>query len=295
MKINIKQIDVFTGVPFGGNPAGVVTDASGISNETKQSIAKEMNLSETAFVSPSKIADYKVQFFTPKSEVDLCGHATIGTFSALFEEGKLDKNKTVFYQETKAGVLPVELVQIEGQKVFMLTQTTPKFEELKIEKGDLAGLLGLSEEDLMPLPVMKVSTGIWWLVFGVKELDKLMKAVPNLAEIERLSKQYGFVGITPFCLDAVNKSYNYHLRAIAPLLGIAEDPVCGTGNGCVASYIALNNLIKFDKNIDLIGEEGLEIDRPGLAYVSIYKENEVIKSVKVGGPAVTVLEGTIKI
>jgi len=117
MEIKIKQVDAFTSIPFGGNPAGVVTDASGLSDELKQKIAREMNLSETAFVSPSKIADFKVQFFTPRFEVDLCGHATIGTFSALYEEGKLPVDKNIFYQETKAGVLPVELTSINNKYV----------------------------------------------------------------------------------------------------------------------------------------------------------------------------------
>ena len=114
MEIKIKQVDAFTDIPFGGNPAGVVTDAAGLSDELKQKIAREMNLSETAFVSPSKVADFKVQFFTPRFEVDLCGHATIGTFSALYEEGKLPADKSIFYQETKAGVLPVELTSINN-------------------------------------------------------------------------------------------------------------------------------------------------------------------------------------
>lgn len=289
--VNIKQVDAFTTIPFGGNPAAVVTDASKITDDEKQKIAREMNLSETAFVSSSDVADFKVQFFTPRFEVDLCGHATIGTFSALYEEEKLDLSRNVFTQETKAGVLPVELTKINGQKVFMMTQTLPKVEHFDMDKKSIARLIGLSENDLIDLPSMKVSTGIWWLVVGVKSLDKLMNLKPDLKVIEEISEKYGIIGITPFCLETLNKDYNYHMRAIAPFVGVAEDPVCGTGNGSVASYIIQNNLIKCDGNINLIGEEGQEVNRPGCVYVTISKQNNEISEIKIGGTAVTVLEG----
>lgn len=294
MDIKIKQVDAFTSKAFGGNPAGVVTDANNISDELKQKIAREMNLSETAFVSNSKVADFKVQFFTPNSEVDLCGHATIATFSSLYEERKLDTNKSIFYQETKAGILPVELTSIGGEEVFMMTQALPKLEEAGIDRREVAGLLGLTMDDLMDTPIMKVSTGIWWLVFGVKEVEKLRNSKPDFRAIEELSRKYNVVGINPFCMDTLNEAYDFQSRAFAPLVGVNEDPVCGTGNGCVASYIVLNNLIDFSDSIDLIGEAGKEVDRPGLVYVNIEKRKKDITKVKVGGSAITVLDGNIK-
>lgn len=295
MEIKIKQIDAFTNLPFGGNPAGVVTNAGDFSDELKQKIAREMNLSETAFVSPSEVADFKVQFFTPRFEVDLCGHATIGTFSALYEEGKLDMSKNIFFQETKAGVLPVELTNINSEKVFMMTQASPRFESFDLSKTEVAELIGLNADDLMDIPAMKVNTGIWWLVFGVKKLDKLMNAKPDLNAIEKISEQYNLIGITPFSLEALDSKYDYHLRAIAPFVGVAEDPVCGTGNGSVSSYIIQNKLLNCDEAVDLIGEEGQEVHRSGCVYVSISKQNGEIHQVKIGGTAVTVLQGTMNV
>lgn len=289
--VNIKQVDAFTTIPFGGNPAGVVTDASQISDDEKQKIAREMNLSETAFVSNSDVADFKVQFFTPRFEVDLCGHATIGTFSALYEENKLDLSKTVFTQETKAGVLPIELISINNEKVFMMTQPLPKFEHFEMDKKSIAKLIGLNEDDLLDVPSMKVNTGLWWLVVGVKSLDKLMNIKPNLKAIEEISEKHRLIGITPFCLETLSKDMSYHMRAIAPIVGVAEDPVCGTGNGSVASYIIQNSLIECDGNINLTGEEGQEVNRPGCVYVTISKQNNEISEIKIGGTAVTVLEG----
>ncbi len=132
-----------------------------------------MNLSETAFVSESNVADFKVQFFTPGLEVDLCGHATIGTFHALLEEGKLNTNKSIFYQETKAGVLSVELKKINNENIFMMEQNTPEFENLDNCRKELAQMIGVHEDRLLEYPIIKVNTGLWWLVFGLKSLDDL--------------------------------------------------------------------------------------------------------------------------
>ncbi len=293
MPIRIKQVDAFTTHPFGGNPAGVVTDAAGLSPQLMQNIAREMNLSETAFVTSSPVADFRVRFFTPRAEVDLCGHATIGTFAALWDEGKLDRSRTVFHQETKAGVLPVAVSETDGRAVFTLTQATPRFEPLPISNGEVAAMLGLTEDDLLAPPAEKVTTGLWWLIFGVKELEILRQAKPDLRLIEQMSREYGFCGISPFCLGAIDPRYDYHLRSIAPFLGVTEDPVCGTGNGCVASYLVRHHLLGEGNRFHWIGEQGQEVDRPGCAYVTVQKSGEAITAVSVGGTAVTVLEGTI--
>ncbi|MHB1394348.1 MAG: PhzF family phenazine biosynthesis protein [Clostridia bacterium] len=112
--------------------------------------------------------------------------------------------------------------------------------------------------------------------------------------IESISEGYKLIGTTPFCLEVLDKKYSYHMRAIAPFVGVAEDPVCGTGNGSVASYIIHNKLIECDGTIDLIGEEGQEAGRPGCVYVSISKKNGEIQQVKVGGTAVTILAGELR-
>lgn len=295
MEIKIKQIDAFTDMPFGGNPAGVVTDADGLSDELMQKIAKEMNLSETAFVSKSDKADFKVQFFTPNAEVDLCGHATIASFHALHEEGRLDKSKKVFFQETKAGVLPVEVSESNGETVLMMTQAVPSFEAFDGSREEIAVMFGLEAEDMMDLPVMKVSTGIWWLVFGVRRLEKLMKMRPNFRAAEELSRKHRLVGIIPFCMETLNPECHYHIRAFAPYVGVDEDPVCGTCNGCVSAYMALHNLIRIDSEVHLVGEEGNELKRPGKIYVHVGKKDGKVSTVKVGGTAFTVLQGTMKV
>lgn len=291
-KIKIKQVDAFTSIPFGGNPAGVVTDANHIDDSIKQKIAKEMKLSKTAFVSSSDKADFKVQFFTPKFEVDLCGHATIATFDTLYKENKLDLNKDKFYQETKAGVLPIEIKNLDNKKIFMMTQVNPQFKNLDNLRDEVAKSMGIKTEDLLPYPMESVSTGLWWLVFGVKSLEILENITPNLDKIYKLSESNNFVGISLFTLETFDKSCSYHMRSIAPYCGVAEDPVCGTGNGSVSSYIVHNKLISGD-NLSLVGEQGNFVHRPGKVYVQIQSNNDMITDIKIGGEATTILEGEI--
>lgn len=292
--VKIKQVDAFTKLPFGGNPAGVVTDASGLTDKEKQKIAREMNLSETAFVSPSAVADFKVRFFTPNTEVDLCGHATIATFATLHEEGRLAAGKSIFYQETKAGVLPVEVTEVNGETILMMTQAAPKYEDVGFGRDELARALGLAGADLMDTPPQKVSTGLWWLVAGVKELDKLHSAKPNFGAVEELSARGGCVGVIAFSLGTFDPKCGFHLRAFGPLVGINEDPVCGTGSGSASAYITAHDLIPCGDSIDLIVEAGIEVKRPGRVYVSVQKETGGSATVKVGGAAVTVLEGEMR-
>ena len=291
-RIKIKQVDAFTSLPFGGNPAGVVTDANNISDDIKQKIAKEMNLSETAFVSHSDKADFKVQFFTPRFEVDLCGHATIATFDTLYKENKLDLSKDKIYQETKAGILPIEIRNINNKTIFMMTQVSPIFENLDYLRDEVAKSLNLSSDDLLTYPVEKISTGLWWLVFGVKSLELLKNINPDLNKISKLSEVYDFAGFSIFAMETIDKEATYHIRSIAPFCGVAEDPVCGTGNGCVASYIVHHKLIEGNK-LSLIGEQGNFVNRPGRVYVEIQNNNGDITDVKIGGEATTVLEGEI--
>lgn len=291
-KVKIKQVDAFTSIPFGGNPAGVVTDANNIDDSIKQKIAKEMNLSETAFVSSSDKADFKVQFFTPKFEVDLCGHATIATFDTLYKENKLDLSKDKFYQETKAGVLPVEIKDVNNKKVFMMTQVNPQFKNLDNLREEVANSLDINTEDLLPYPIENTSTGLWWLVFGVKNLETLKNITPNLDKIYKLSEANSFVGISLFTMETIDSDCTYHVRSIAPYCGVAEDPVCGTGNGSVSSYIVKHKLVD-GNDIFLVGEQGHFVDRPGKVYVEIKSKNNEVVEIKIGGEATTILEGEI--
>ena len=124
MSRKVYRLNAFAKTEDGGNPAGVVIDAEHLSANQMQAIAKEVGYSETAFVMKSDKADFRVRFFTPTNEVDLCGHATIATFNLLRDLGIVAKGQ--YTQETKAGVLKIAICEDE---VFM-EQKLPEFDQI---------------------------------------------------------------------------------------------------------------------------------------------------------------------
>jgi PhzF family phenazine biosynthesis protein len=243
-------------------------------------IAREMNLSETAFVTPSDKADFRVRFFTPTGEVDLCGHATVATFHSLSEKGFLSSEGSVFTQETRAGVLEVARSFRDGRPLFTMTQARPRYREMGDLTGEIAEILNLKTEDLMEAVPLKVST--------VRSL------APAMENLRAFSERYGVVGVVPLCLETLNSERSFHMRAFAPLVGIAEDPVCGTCNGCAGAFLAYHDLLPGGDLVELQSEAGFEVGRPGRVTVTVRRNQGEVARIEVGGSGVTVLEGIMR-
>ncbi|QUH18776.1 PhzF family phenazine biosynthesis protein [Alkaliphilus sp. B6464] len=294
MEKEIYTVDAFSEVDFGGNPAGVVLDATGLDEKQMLKIAKEMNLSETAFIFPSDddTADYTIRFFTPTQEVDLCGHATIASFFLLGTKGliKSDNGIKIVRQKTNAGVLPVELHFNDSrvEKVLM-TQTKPKFiSKIKII-DDLAKIMGLNIDhigvenfDLVP---EIVSTGLKDIIVPVKSLKVLKSISPNYEMIKKYCKELCVVGIHAFTLETEEKYSTVSCRNFAPLVGIDEEAATGTSNGALGAYLVNNNVVKYENSITIVSEQGYYMGRPSKILVKIEgPKNDY--TVKVGGRAV---------
>lgn len=301
-KVKIYQVDAFTKYSFGGNPAGVVTDASNLTEEEMQKIAREMNCSETAFVLPATNlkADFKVRFFTPSEEVDLCGHATIATFHVLFQEEKikLDCKEKLVFQETKAGILPVYLIASSEGKLdrVVMGQRLPEIIETSNEISKIAQLLGLKTSDLElnNLPLQIVSTGLPDMMVPVKDLKTLKKANPDFIKLGKYQKEKGFVSIHAFTFETENPNNDIHTRDFAPSVEINEESATGTANGALASYLVENKEVSLkDNKIIMKIEQGYTMDRPSEIVAEIFHERGTVKEVKVGGSAVIIMEGTM--
>ena len=292
-RIKVKQVDAFTTVPFGGNPAVVVMDAEGLTDEEMQRIAQEMNLSETAFVASSERADFRVRFFTPVKEIDLAGHPTIATFHALVEEGLIaarDGFVTVT-QELNVGVLPVE-IEIEAgvAKRVIITQQKPLFASA-YPASSWAEALGIDKTEILEgYPLQTVSTGTPQLMIPVKSLTTLRLLRPDLEAMAALTEQGDFFSVHVFTLETFSEETDVHARHFAPATGVREDPVTGSASGAMAAYLVHYGLV--DKS-SLVAEQGHLIGRPGLVYIDLEKEGDEITMVKVGGSAVTVMNGEI--
>jgi len=282
VKVEVFQVDAFTDKPFGGNAAGVVPDASSLSDEQMRLIAREMNLSETAFVLPPTTpeADVRVRFLTPTEEVELCGHATVATFHVL---KALGHGEDQFVQETLAGTLPV---YVEGDRI-MMVQAEPELGQVLEDPTRLCEVLGISPGDLdLDLgPVQVVSTGLRDVILPVKTRTALFKIRPNNDGLSRLSRELGVVGVHAFTLDTVGPSAYAHTRNFAPLVGIPEEAATGTSNGALGAYLVHHNVLRRPCSFSV--EQGYILGRESEIYV------EVGERVKVGGKAVIVLRGEL--
>lgn len=290
MKIDYLQVDAFTNRPFTGNPAGVVLDATGLSDEQMQLIAREINASETAFVTPSQHADYRVRFFSSAKEVGLCGHATVATFYAMAKKGLLPGGQHVTVtQETNVGVLPVHISRdIAGNIKIMMEQNPPEIRRPDVSPEEVADALDIDVEELVPdLPLLDVSTGNTSLKVPIDKLATVQKMRPDFRKVLALSHKADVGSLHIFTLETLAPESTSHNRNFAPYHGVNEDPVTGTASGSLAAYLVHNKLAAPGR---MLMEQGHEIGRPGRAEVEI---NADMGRILAGGPARIVMEGKI--
>lgn len=294
-EIDFMQVNAFTRNSSGGNPAGVVIDANGLSAEQMQNLAKHIGCSETAFVLPSEKADYRVRFFSPSVEVDLCGHATIATFYGLGEKDVLSFSQGVASatQETNAGVLTVDVFKNNDDQVekVMMEQGRPEFKQPEVTREEVARALNIDVPCLdKDAPLELVSTGLFSLYVGVTGLDVLGGLTPDFSRIKTLCQRIGAGSMYVFTFETKETSSSVHGRDFAPLYGINEDPVTGTASGALGCYLVKNHLSADRK---FVCEQGDFVDRPGKVYVEIEKNKDTITDVRVGGSAVITEEDTM--
>lgn len=291
----IKIVDSFTTERYAGNPCGVVTHAEGLTPEQMQGIAREMNLSETAFVTPTEVADVRVRFFTPRKEIPLAGHPTIATMHALVEEGRFEVAGTPrrIVQELNVGVLPVDLSRREdGHVRIAMTQATPEFHQ-DLDPDAFARVLGITTADLLDgAPPRVVSTGTRQAMIPVASLAVLERVRPDLERLAELETAEGYFSTHVFALETYDPANRVHARHFGPSSGVWEDPVTGSATGGMAAYLWRYGLVR---EAAYTAEQGHIMGRPGLVEVEVEGEGDTPTTVRVAGTAVTVLRGTITV
>ncbi len=287
------QIDAFSDRPLGGNPCAVFLDADDLDEATMQAVALEMNLSESAFVRGSQVADFGARYFTPAEEIPFAGHPTIATAFALVESGRLqlDSEGARFTLELPAGTIPVE-IRSAGQTIdrIVMTQNRPAF--LRTYPAEQAlPAFGLSAEDLLPgYPVQTVSTGTPQLMIPVRDLDALRRAALDIPAYRALRAGGDFFSPHLFCLGGVTPSGDTFARHFGVPPDTPEDPFTGSATGGMAAYLWRYGLLE---SPSLIAEQGHWMDRPGQAWVELLGPREDIRGVQVGGRAALVLRGEL--
>ncbi|WP_193310100.1 PhzF family phenazine biosynthesis protein [Halorubrum halophilum] len=285
-------VDAFADEPLAGNVAGVVPNAAGLSDDQMQRIAAELGASETAFLLGSDEADERLRYFTPATEVDLCGHATIAAYGALFEEGAIDAGDRTL--RTNVGDLDVT---VDDDGTVWMGQNPPSVERIEADELDadrLGDALGIDPAALRDvgadLPVAVATTGLPWLVVPVNFLERLGEADPDSAAVEAICAAHDAVGIYAYTFDALDPESTLHGRAFAPAVGVQEDPVTGTASGAVGAYLQEVGAFDGDFPDELRFEQGHFINRPGHVRVRVAGDE-----VRVGGDAVTSLDGDLRV
>lgn len=293
-------VDVFSDTPFCGNPAGIVFNADSLNNDEMQKIAKEINVANTAFLlQPENGGNLKIRYFCPDSEINMCGHSTIGSIFARSENNQKDVSKNTnptIKIETKVGTLTAKIKRRNGNIARVgVTLPKPEFYAAIISKKRLFNALNIDQSAVVgAYPIEIVNSGLYFMEVGIKDRENLLKIKPDFRKLQKITEEMNIDSIQVFTRDTFEKSSTVLSRTFFPKYGVNEDPVCGTGNAAIASYLIHNNIEKSNKEkIKFIGEQGHSVSRPGKVYMEVTCKNDKVEKVLISGTAVLVCEGNI--
>ena len=282
-------VDVFAEHKYSGNQLAVVISRNKLNTEEMQRIAKEMNYSETTFI--TSVENYDVRIFTPEVELPFAGHPTIGTAYVLQQEFMERKVKTMTLN-LKIGPIAV-LFKYKGE---VLSETWMEHREPAFSgffAPDLiADVLSIDENDIDGrFKIQEVSTGVSTIIVPLKSLDAIKNVHINNEKYTDLIQNIQAKTILVFCPETYDKRNDLNVRFFADYYGVPEDPATGSGNGCLAAY-----LVKHDyfgkKRIEIRVEQGYEIGRKSLLLLTA-EEKAGKFYITVGGKVILVAKGTL--
>ena len=298
----LYQVDAFTRDKFAGNPAAVVPDANGLSDAQMQAIAREMNVSETAFVfpthshGPNLSSEMRVRFFTPTVEVPVCGHATVAAHWVRAHEGAPDGTYT---QITKAGPLPITIERRQSSTTrIWMTQMPAVFETPVAEeiRREIWSALGVAASLETVGPVQVVSTGHSKVMVPIASTTELHALKPDLGALCQISERLSCNGFFVFVLADPGEHVLAHGRMFAPAIGIPEDPATGNACGPLGAYLVQHGHITLDgqRATEFTVRQGEAMGRPGQVTVQVRREGDTFV-VRIAGEAVLVFSTTLSL
>jgi len=287
-RLAFTQLDVFTSQPLSGNALAVVHDATGLTTEEMQSLARETNLSETTFVFPRDAATERehgkrVRIFTVQEELPFAGHPTLGT--AFFLRGTSQSSEIVL--DLNVGRVPVRFTEQPSQPAFAeMTQAEPKFGSTH-DRETVVRAAGLKDGDIDPsLPIQTVSTGLPFIVVPLRGLSIIRHLhLDGKGAAEYLSQADGkfFYFVTR---ETVDQAARLHARMI---FYSGEDPATGSAAGCASAWMAAHGVAQPGEQVLI--EQGIEMKRPSRIFVRADRKENRVFNVRVGGNAVEVMRG----
>lgn len=315
MSRRIHTVDVFTAIPLKGNPVAVILDSEGLSTEQMQAIANWTNLSETTFINPDPSSTgeedqaqhdrlrsgtpdktqgggavsetsaphhYAIRIFTPRAELPFAGHPTIGSAHAVLEAGLVTPHNGIITQHSAVG--PVEIAVPDDWRDAGLSFRLPPHQISAAPEAQ--ALVAAISSPLLAAPAI-VNVGPKWVIAQLADEASVRNLAPDLAALAAYDIRHATTGLTVFAVDG---SGAVTVRSFAPADGIAEDPVCGSGNGAVAAYRLEQG--QTGQGIAYTASQGREVGRDGNIAIR-YAAEDKGTAIHVGGRAITVVRGLL--
>ncbi|MGE0451343.1 MAG: PhzF family phenazine biosynthesis protein [Vicinamibacterales bacterium] len=282
-RVPFTQVDVFTEHPFQGNPVAVVFEGDDLTDGQMQRIAAWTNLSETTFVCRPTVdtADYRLRIFTPRSELPFAGHPTIGSAWAILERGLTPRVARRLTQECAKGLVQL---RVDDNRL-LLALPEPIVVVPQAESVDAVALaLGLEPNEIRHAAIVDV--GAVWFTVQLQSADHVIALTPDMARLATLGPRQ--TGVCVFGLRPATDAPRLEVRAFAPAIGIPEDPVCGSGNGCVAALIRRHELLDVQA---YVASQGRMVGRDGRVHVEYAADG----TIWLGGHAVTCIDGRMSL
>jgi trans-2,3-dihydro-3-hydroxyanthranilate isomerase len=294
--------DVFTSQPFEGNQLAIFPDARGMSAELMQTLAREMNFSESTFLLPAEVAgtDIRMRIFTPGGELPMAGHPTIGTTFALADTGVIRPGTERFVFGLGIGPTSVELVW-RGQRLDFawMDQRTPVFRDPASPDADILRAIGVDAAARAPgLPIQEISCGVPWVYVPLASRMDVDKAEPDLPALRSLKSAFadGHNAVFLFALEPAGSEVTVYSRMFAPGLGVTEDPATGGASGPLGCYLVAHELVPESAWAGMVSLQGVKMLRPSRIHMRITaRAPQAIRRVQVGGQAVKVGTGTVDV
>jgi len=294
------HLDVFTDRPLSGNQLAVFLDGRGLSTETMQAIAKEMNFSETTFVLPPERndTDFRVRIFTPAAELPMAGHPTVGTAFALARCGTIDHGRPRVVFGLEIGPTPLAFTwNDEGLAFAWMTQGAPEFGAPVPDPAAAAAALRLPSAAVTGtgLPVQTVSCGLPYLYVPLATRRAVDTASLDGEAYERFLRAAHLQDLPVFLFSSETggDKATVYSRMFAPTFGIAEDPATGSASGPLGCYLVRHKVVPAERAGAILSLQGVKMGRSSQIHIAIGVKNGDIVDVRIGGQAVVAGEGNL--
>ncbi|MFL6703745.1 MAG: PhzF family phenazine biosynthesis protein [Paraburkholderia graminis] len=293
--VRFKQVDVFTSVPFKGNPLAVVFDADALSAAQMQAIAHWTNLSETTFLSKptDPAADYRVRIFTTHGELPFAGHPTLGTAHALLESGYQPKQPGKLIQQCGVGLVELQSdSEGPGEAHGVWAFAAPPARVVPLPEQQYAALSAAMRSNAIDFSAAPsaVDNGAPWLIVRMNSARDCLALEPDAAALAHIVRAVGAHGVAAYGPHDAGGPATFEVRClmVGGAFGVGEDPVTGSANAALAGLLSAQNL---RPGASYTARQGTALGRAGQVFV---RYDDANGKTWIGGSSVTVVDGTFR-